>query len=47
MGLFLEINEKFIAEELYEQGLYLPCGLNIDEKQIKTVVNKVKNLLSK
>ena len=47
MGLFLEINEKFIAEELYEQGLYLPCGLNINEKQIKTVVDKVKNLLSK
>tara|TARA_Y100001978_G_C23687463_1_gene432771 strand:- start:1063 stop:2205 length:1143 start_codon:yes stop_codon:yes gene_type:complete len=47
MGLFLEINEKFIAEELYEQGLYLPCGLNINETQIKSVVDKVKNLLSK
>ena len=45
MGLFSNINQKLIAEDLYDQGLYLPSGLNLEEKQIKIVVEKVKDLL--
>ena len=46
MGYFKQYNKRSTAEELYEQGLYLPSGLNLKSDQIKLVVEKLKYLLS-
>ena len=45
MGYFRAYNKRSTAEELYEQGLYLPSGLNLKSKEIKIVVEKLKYLL--
>ncbi|MDX2173162.1 MAG: DegT/DnrJ/EryC1/StrS family aminotransferase [Bacteroidota bacterium] len=43
-GLFK--NEKYpIAEKLYKQGFYLPCGLAITNKQIVIVAETLKRIL--
>lgn len=43
MGLFK--NEKYpVANDLSKRGFYLPSGLAITNKQIKTVINKVKKI---
>ena len=46
MGLFLK--EKYpVSENLGRRGLYLPSGLNLDEKKIDFVCDKIKKVIRK
>jgi len=36
-----------VAEKLYKYGIYLPSGLNLNEKKIRTVTKVFKKLIKK
>ncbi|KQC05278.1 MAG: hypothetical protein APR54_08420 [Candidatus Cloacimonas sp. SDB] len=44
-GLF--VGEMYpISERISKQGLYLPSGLTLSERQIELVINGIKEVLS-
>ena len=45
LGFFNDIESRLCSEDLYEQGLYIPSGLSLNEEKINYVVDQLKKSL--
>ena len=44
-GFFKDCQKKLVAEDLYEQGFYIPSGLTLNREKIEYVAKQIKHLI--